>query len=125
MIPCFTFSTPSTRSVVMPRLLAMPRRPLSVGAVTDQFEAFVIRHEQFIDADSPGVPEVTAFGAAAGAEELFDVAGGFLDLPSLIQRRLVRFLAGLAELSHQPLRQHAGRLLRRPDTARCRGCTGA
>src|SRR5205814_7123676 len=58
------------------------------GAVADQLETFVIRDEKLVDADSPGIAEVSAARATARAEQLFDAAGKFFDLPLLVQRRL-------------------------------------
>src|SRR5262249_32864005 len=76
-------------------------------AVADQVEALVVRHEKLIDADSAGVAEVSAARTPARAEEFFDRAGEFLDLPLFVQRGLVFFLAALAELAHQALGEHA------------------
>src|SRR5581483_12477332 len=76
------------------------------GAVADQVETSVVGDEQLVNADSSCVAEVSAARASARAEKLFDVAGELLDLPFLVETRLVFFLAVLAELSNQPLRQH-------------------
>src|SRR5215213_9080683 len=65
-------------------------------AGADLVLGLVVRDEQLVDADPAGEAEVAAAWAAAGLEELFDVAGDLLDLPALVDRRLVRLLARLA-----------------------------
>src|SRR4051812_28220298 len=62
------------------------------AALADALDEVVVRHEQFVDADPPGVAEVAAAGAALGAE---DRVGGFaeaLELALLVGAGLVRLL---------------------------------
>src|SRR3954468_22527161 len=77
------------------------------GALADFVDHVVVGDQQFVDSDSSRVAEIAAARASLGTEEHLGIAGESLDLPLLVRRRLVLFLAILAELSHESLRKNS------------------
>jgi hypothetical protein len=77
------------------------------GALGDALFHGVVGDQQFVKADSAGVAEIVAAGAAFGSENSIDVAGVAFDLPAFADGGLVGFAAMLAEFSSEALAQNS------------------